>query len=292
MVIRAAPFLVGFTVACTCLSADESKPFGGATMASLARDRIAAQWVVRRGGEIGVVDEAGNAYMRPNAGLTVPDYPFRLIHIQFPRLSIDQAGEPALDFTDDDLRILDQLESLTSLQIVGTAVTGGFVKYLSGSPKLLKLAIAGENIRANNLSALTTLKSVRELSLSGPMLTENCLEHVAGMEGLELLSYHGTAVDGRGFAALGKLKSLHQLSLQVDDFPLAAVKAIAHLQQVSIVALDARANRGELFLPLATMPGLEKLTLWPVVKDADLANLAVRAAPASAFDSFRAGHRE
>jgi hypothetical protein len=256
-------------------AADGIEP-GGRSKTSLARDRLAANWVLQRAGVIGVLDEGGHAYSLTGPDAKAPDRSFQLIHVQFPRLSIDSAGEPDLDFADRDLKVLDGLESLTSLQIAGTAVTGEFVTFLANCPQLGELAVLGENVRDSALGGLTTLKSVRHLSLGGPKLTGRCLDAAAQMQRLESLAYRGTGGNAKGFSDLRHAKSLRSLSIAIDDLPGGVVESFALLPQVSELRVEFESSdkRRDLLEPLRSMPALDALELSTDLSDADLLNVS------------------
>jgi hypothetical protein len=116
--------------------------------------REAAEWALRRGGTVRVIDQPGNVDQIGR----LPGGAFGLEEINF---NNSDPNQPPI--RDDELR---QLEGLTNLQ---------------------KLGLYGANVTDKGAETIATLKSLRELELSQTQITDKGLETLSTLPNLEKL---------------------------------------------------------------------------------------------------------
>ncbi len=122
-----------------------------------------------------------------------------------PRGSADKARTVDLGrkkVTDNDLKVLSALTTLTDLNLSGPATEK------SGKTTYAPSSISDEGIKS--LAGMTQLK---KLQLEGSNITDAGLAHLAGMKNLTELSLSGTKVTDAGMEALTKLPKLQSVIL-------------------------------------------------------------------------------
>jgi internalin A len=148
-----------------------------------------------------------------------------------------------------DLRPLDGLMNLESLELVGTSVED--LKPLSELQSLRYLSVKYTPV--NDLAPIAKLTSLRELDIAGTRVSS--LAPLSGLISLEELSIMGTPVSN-----LTEIRTLRSLrSLNANNSKIASIEAIAELN--SLVELDLENITGGDLAPLANLPLLQKLSI-------------------------------
>lgn len=117
---------------------------------------------------------------------------------------------------DADLKYLSQLDTLESLNLTGTGVSGGAMAHISNLTNLKKLSLGGgyqkpSNIDDEGLSHLTKLANLEQLVLSDSKITDAGLAHLSKLDNLRSLYVFQTKVGDAGLTHLEGLKNLEVL---------------------------------------------------------------------------------
>jgi hypothetical protein len=98
-------------------------------------------------------------------------------------------------------------------ELNATAITDAGLKELTVFDSLQSLAIANTKVTGQGLKHLVGCKRLESLSLTGTTVTDADLKELAGIKGLRLLIIAETAISNAGLAHLHGVAKLEQLNL-------------------------------------------------------------------------------
>jgi len=212
------------------------------------------------------------------------------------------ASVESANVTDDDLRQVGRLTSLTGLGLAGKNITdagviasltgsklrityvvidGGMLtdatlKAVGGLPKLERLFIRTEGFTNVALAGLKSCPELRSIELCGKEYGDEAVRSLAGVKKLQSLQLESTAVTGAGFAALAGSKELKQvriLSAKITDARLQGIGTLKQLEELALSQDVSLTDAG-----LAHVAGMTKLTkLWlsgATISDAGMKQVA------------------
>ncbi|MEZ6092153.1 MAG: protein kinase, partial [Pirellulaceae bacterium] len=187
------------------------------------QDRSAAEWIINRGGVVGVngLDELITNVTQ------LPDDSFRLTTAFFPYLR------------------------------VGAAITDQELSILRGCPDLQRLALRRSEISDSGLANFATFHDLRSVILDDSNVTDVGLTNLANSKELSVLKLSGTQVTDEGLRLVRHWPSLSELCLANTKISDAG---LAHLKDSSLAILDLR---GTAVSPksLDVLRGLPKLQI-------------------------------
>ncbi|MEZ6138939.1 MAG: hypothetical protein R3B84_00065 [Zavarzinella sp.] len=158
------------------------------------------------------------------ANLPTPETPFGLdLHVT--------------QLTDDGLKELAGLKSLTTLILFSKPVTDTGLKELAGLKSLTTLDLRITSVTDAGLKELVELKSLTSLHLGATKVTDAGLKELAGLKSLTLLNLSGTQVTDDGLKELAGLKSLTSLGLVGTQVTDAGLKELAGLKSLTLLNL-------------------------------------------------------
>ncbi len=122
----------------------------------------------------------------------------------------------AQPIVDDDLVHLRGLDTLESLNLSGTDITGAGLVHLADLTNLKKLSIGGgyqkpSKVGDDGLAHLSNLSQLEQLVLSDTQITDEGLAHLSGLTNLKSLYLFQTRITDAGLAHLEGLQSLEIL---------------------------------------------------------------------------------
>ena len=167
------------------------------------------------------------------------------------------------DITDDGIKELVGLKSLTVLNLSSTKVTGAAFKSVAELPNLeaLYLAYNNERITGAGLGELAKLKKLRQLDLGVTETNNAGMKELAKLEGLTRLSLYYTKISDAGMAELAGLKGLVWLNMDRAPVGDAAMKIVGQNKDLQTLNLFQVKITDAGVKELAGLQKLEKLTL-------------------------------
>jgi serine/threonine protein kinase len=198
-------------------------------------DREAAQWVLAKGGTLGILVDGQGREVKSIAEL--PKESFKVFQVSL-------AGTDSV--TDAALERLANLTELTSLGLDSTQVRGPGLKSLEGMKSLGSLYVAMTPLTDEGLEHLKGLTGLGILFLNGTQVTDAGVAHLRGLTGLHTLNLRHDKVTGQGLENLKGLKALCLGYTQLNDDGL---KRLAELTDLETLELwGKRSQPGGIFL--------------------------------------------
>jgi len=247
-------------------------------------DRRAAEWVLRNGGNVKVLDAETGAELSLTTVAALP------AEFQITSLGIDNHEA----ITDE--AVISNLKGLSALQVInigaGPGLTNAGLAHIARLPGLTFLGlrycsrvtdagllpfarhptlrqfyIAGSGITAEGIGTLATIPNLEVLSFHGHTITDDWLVAASRATGLRQL-YCGYSLDrvGAGLSATGlgqlaKLKQLYLLDLDSAAIEFRALKGLPELPALNQLFLRKIPVTDEELVDLLKYPKLEALAL-------------------------------
>lgn len=236
-------------------------------------DRRAAEWVLRNGGTLGVLDTRTGTRLAPKSVAELPAA-FRVTQAKLP-YKADLTDEVALG----PLRGLAGLEEVRGDSCQGLTDVG--LAELARHPALAHLSLKFcARVTDAGAAALTRHPALRHFFTTGSKLTPAGVAAVATAPHLEVLGFHGHATTDDWLAAASKATGLHQLycgySLGRTGASISerGLKHLAPLTQLYLLDLDSAVLEPGALKGLPDLPALDQLYVRKTpVADADLPHL-------------------
>lgn len=169
-----------------------------------AAERKAAEWVLKVGGNLTLVDAEGNGIALD--GNQLPALPF----------AVNSVGlNGAFPIMDSDLENLAPCRGLTLVSAAGEWLTGHGLVHLSQASRLHTVHIASKQLTDEGLTSLRSLPQLKWLGVSSaPRLTNDTLRHIATLTQLHTLELAGLpGIDDDGLKQLDVLRQLIRFTL-------------------------------------------------------------------------------
>lgn len=236
-------------------------------------DRRAAEWVLRNGGTLGVLDTRTGTRRAPKSVAELPAA-FRVTQVKLPYKT---------DLTDEVA--LGTLQGLPGLEDVRFEVCRGLTDLglaeLARLPALAHLTIKMcPKVTDRGLAALARHPALREFYFTGSKATPAGLADVATAQHLEVLGFHGHATTDEWLAAAAKATGLHQLYCGYSigrpgaGITATGLKHLAPLKKLYLLDLDSAVLAPGALKGLPDLPALDQLYVRKTpVTDADLLEL-------------------
>ncbi|MCH7726308.1 MAG: hypothetical protein IH991_07505, partial [Planctomycetes bacterium] len=145
-------------------------------------ERLAAQWVLRIGGRVGISPDGTN----PREIMLIDDLPLTLYRVVYVNLDGNK------QVSDVGLAHLAHLSELGDLKIRHTSVSDAGMRQLASLTSLHTLALTNTKVTDTGLKHLSGLTRIHNLFLQETQITDDGLEHLAGMPQLNRLMLEGT----------------------------------------------------------------------------------------------------
>jgi hypothetical protein len=169
-------------------------------------DRLAAEWVLSKGGGLGIELKRNHQKSRINPARQLPAEPFYVLDVNLENIK----GIPEPEFA-----------------------------RLSGLARLYQLKLEKTGITDFGLSQIKGLPVLRALYLNDTLITDKALDQVARFRLLGTLSLQRTQVTDAGVLKLLALTSLQNLHLNFTSVGDTALAYLPHLQTLQTLALQS-----------------------------------------------------
>lgn len=191
-----------------------------------AQDRLAAEWVLKVGGLVTILDADSRKPVTGNEGL--PKYPFRVVEINL--FDHDET-------TDDDLARFKDLLALENLRLKGTGITDAGLKHLAGLMKLKNLRLYHTSVTGTGFQHLTKLKQLGRVAIPGVPITEEGLAQLAQFNSLVEIGFDARGITDESLRHLANLKDLVKLWLNNGTLTGQGLRHLTDLPNLRFVQL-------------------------------------------------------
>ena len=164
--------------------------------------------------------------------------------------------------TDDSMKALRNMRSMTGITIESELVTDEGFKFLEPNTQLEWISIRNANITNEALAAFASSRSLYSLNIANLPIGDEAVEHLGSNRRLNQLRLSGTKITDRSIKTIGKYASLQYLTLSETAI---SDEGLAHLTttRLSTIDLSRTKIRG---------PGLEYLAKLPALNWLNLSN--------------------
>ncbi|MCX7426119.1 MAG: SUMF1/EgtB/PvdO family nonheme iron enzyme [Planctomycetia bacterium] len=195
--------------------------------AAIDADRRAAEWATRLGGTVQISIAGGEKEVRSAAEL--PNSPFSVLGIRV---------ENNPQVTDEGLRNLQGLRSITGLRVNGNRVTDRGMEYLQDLTSLTLLDVGYTLITDAGLRKLARLTNLDTLFLPGTTVSDAGVDCLKDMKYLKTIEVWNTRMSDRGFVQLleehPSLESVNFNSCKITDAGLERLQSHQALKELSL----------------------------------------------------------
>ena len=142
---------------------------------------------------------------------------------------------------DADLAHLLELKCLTTLSLVGTAITDHGLAFVSKVNNLKHLRLTGTRITDAGLARIGMLNQLERLDLKRTSISGVGLTYLKGLSHLSTLFLDGTPMTREGVSRLSELSQLSSLSISetdISDSELDIIKRLTNLRRLNISKTD------------------------------------------------------
>ena len=251
-------------------------------------DREIAEWLIGQGGQLLLVDAAGDGLppVTTLADLPAteffvyqitlhPDRPLKLEPEQLELLrKLPELTKVYLRFQSLQPGHLAPLAEMPQLQAVslGTernsdVTDADLAKLVARLPNLVELQVAGLNVAGEFLSEVAAVSRIKRIAISSnswagagevrPHLSENVVELLGRFPRLSRLSLNGSRLDRVRFSALDSLTALEVLTLNRSEYPETALPHLSSLPKLNTLDLSHSLVGDE---AVSDLSGLQELT--------------------------------
>jgi serine/threonine-protein kinase len=214
-------------------------------------DRETAEWVLRVGGTLTIVNAPGTGAVAIKTVEELPSNRFFVKHIDLTDTKVDDDDLarihdlPELDLlrlnrlsiTDKGFRHLTRLPQLSVLELVEARITDQGLRHLKNLPSLTWLTLDSTFVTDAGLVHLQSLPKLRILRLNRLRITDQGLSQLEPLTGLRLLELYECNVSDAGMKHIQKLNNLTWLFLsrtKVTDVGLADLKELEGLRNLFV----------------------------------------------------------
>jgi hypothetical protein len=142
---------------------------------------------------------------------------------------------------DTDLRRLNELPDLTTLDLSLTHITDQGMAEIKGLPGITDLNLYfAEYVTDEGLAAIKDWKKLRRLNLHGTKIGDAGLEHIAGVTTLEVLNVGSTLTTDVGLERLTMLTRLKELTMGGNELGDAGLQALRQMHGLTYLDLSGR----------------------------------------------------
>ncbi|HWB11429.1 MAG TPA: protein kinase [Pirellulales bacterium] len=145
--------------------------------------------------------------------------------------------------SNNDLKHIGNLASLTYLQIGFSKVTSEALAALTSLKRLRTLYVGGLGVSDRGAKSIAQLDKLEDLGMPGNRLTDAGLAELAKLRNLRTLDLEGASITDRGLQSLSALTELEELSLRdtrIDGSGLDAIASLPRLRSLSLRGTNVR----------------------------------------------------
>jgi serine/threonine protein kinase len=168
-------------------------------------DRTATKWVQSVGGTAAIHVPSRQSSVSVRKTTPLPDEPFELVEVDLSKCD---------GVTDAGLEAIRDLQSLAELNLNGTSVGSGGLKFIPTGGSLTVLNLDGTRVTDDGLARLERMTSLLHLDLAGTPITDAGLAHLKQLRHLKTLSLANTSIGDPGLDSLHGLVRLEKLDLR------------------------------------------------------------------------------
>jgi internalin A len=145
--------------------------------------------------------------------------------------------------TDTDLRLLNQLPDLNTLDLSLTRITDQGMQEIKNLPGIVELNLSyAEYVTDEGMAAVKDWKKLKRLNLHGAKVSDTTLEHISAITALESLNVGSTMLTDVGLERLTTLPNLKELTMGGTELGDAGLQALRQIP--TLVYLDLSGRQG------------------------------------------------
>ena len=142
---------------------------------------------------------------------------------------------------DADLRRLNELPDLTTLDLSLTHITDQGLSEIKNLPNITDLSLYyAEYVTDEGIASIGGWKKLKHLNLHGTKASDTALEHIAGIAGLETLNVGSTMMTDVGLERLTGLTNLKELTMGGNELGDAGLQALRQMTGLTYLDLSGR----------------------------------------------------
>ncbi len=144
-------------------------------------------------------------------------------------------------FSDQDLKFVETVSTLKSLNLKGSSITELGLSYLGQCQKLERLNLSETQVSDNGMRQVSKISNLRHLYLTDSAITDEGLKHITSLSKLEWLDINGCKrITADGLASLEQLHALKNLNFR--SVPITFEEYRAVQKRLPEVNLDIDVN--------------------------------------------------
>lgn len=164
-------------------------------------------------------------------------------------------------FKDSWLRYISHLP-LTALDLAGTVVTDDAMKYVAKMRTLTKLEIYDTGISGKAIEILEPLSpTLTHLSLNVSSLSDDEMRHLENFTNLTHLNMNGTSITAEGCESIAKLQNLQEIDLGRTKISKVGLEKLSVLPRLNDLRMKGCSVDDDMASALLKFPGLVHLEL-------------------------------
>ncbi|MGE0606655.1 MAG: protein kinase [Pirellulales bacterium] len=183
-------------------------------------DRKAAEWVLALGGTVHLNDDPNHVLKSSD----LPSEPFRLtgFHLRKPEVE------------DTDLRILQDCQHLTRIDLAFTGIGDAGLEFVSGKRPLITLDLLGTSVSDAGLARLAPGNELAELAIGSPLVTDAGIAKLGNYQHLKYLWLKGDKLTDSVLLSFKNCQNLGMVDIQWTPI---GDEGIAHLHDCKNLAM-------------------------------------------------------
>jgi Leucine-rich repeat (LRR) protein/tRNA A-37 threonylcarbamoyl transferase component Bud32 len=252
------------------------------------RERIAAEWVLKAGGELAVVDTDTSKEVFVDRLDKLPQQRFKVVDVNLAKDSVQHlqltdsdltklvglSGLARLNLsrvplTDAGMKQIGRIASLKSINLHRTQISDAGLSELRNVIGLENLYLDSTKITGAGFSELKQLTGLQEIALGGSALVNDAgVKNLAAFTNLTMLTLNATQLTDEGVASLMpliKLRSLFLHGTQISDHAIDTLRNLHELQNLELRSTritDEGVSRLTTLTQLKTL-GLQRTRISP-----------------------------
>ncbi|MDR1383912.1 MAG: hypothetical protein LBJ67_08730 [Planctomycetaceae bacterium] len=169
--------------------------------------------------------------------------------------------KPNEQITDTSMERLSSVKTLKSLDVSGTAITGGVLQKWNGLTSLSQLKMSGR-LHGGFAGFAERFPSLTSVAFDHSDVNDEDLAEIVKVKRLNVIFLSNTAVTDKGIALLGQLTALRNIRISNTSLTDDGLKPLGQLKQLKNIDLSNTSVGNATLALLGTLPQLERINLY------------------------------